>query len=130
MEVSVVTVGWSELTGQLSIAIPQFAVAEAALILTDAANEVVALAQAEYVPVLTGALLRSGMVADPEFESGVGVSVEMGFGGPGSGAESYALEQHEWLFYRHVIGSAKYLEIPFNILAPALEEKLANVLVK
>lgn len=44
-----------------------------------------------------------------------GKTVLMEFGGPGSGAEAYAVEQHERTDYNHPNGGrAKYLEVPLQ----------------
>ncbi len=60
------------------------------------------------VPVDTGMLRNTGHVELP-IETGTGVVVEMGFGGP---AVIYAAVQHERLDYHHPVGQAKYLEDP------------------
>jgi hypothetical protein len=42
--------------------------------------------------------------------------------------EQYALEQHENLDYEHPFGSAKYLEIPFNKVAPNVPARIADAI--
>ncbi len=122
---SVTTVGFDQLVNNLTVRIPQRALANGARVLHTAANETIADAQQNYVPVLTGLLLRSGRVNEPEFEGASSVSVAMGFGAIGSGAEGYAVEQHEFLFYRHFIGGPKFLEIPTLKMADQLPGRLA-----
>lgn len=71
-------------------------------------------------PMDTGTLAASGYVTLPE--RGV---CELGFGGP---AEPYAMRQHEETGWHHAEPGrqAKYLEQPFNELAPQLSERIAN----
>ena len=72
--------------------------------------EYVLTAAKEITPREEGDLEGSGEVVGPEFDSdGVSVAIQFGVNPP----LSYALEQHENLFYKHSEGrSAKYVEIP------------------
>lgn len=84
-----------------------------------AAESAMALAKAEYVPVVTGTLRSSGYVKDPEW--GVNeVTVELGFGGA---AAPYALYVHEappdW-----GQGKNKYLEKPVIEIGRRIESRL------
>ena len=73
-----------------------------------------------HVPVDTSTLKNSGYVTLPKtvqnrngnkYTQGSAVVVELGYGGF---AADYALKVHEDLDAFHVVGSAKYLEIPWN----------------
>ena len=55
------------------------------------------------------------------------VEVTVYAGRDGSGAERYAAVQHEVLWYKHVIGQAKYVEIPVMLIAP---QEMAPEIVK
>ncbi len=64
------------------------------------------------VPLDQGPLQASGKVKPVERKGPI-VRVELVYGEPGSGAEEYALIQHENLEYNHAPGrQAKYLEEP------------------
>jgi hypothetical protein len=107
------------LTALGSKAVPALASAlytEGGLIITDSQNH--------YVPVLTGALRSSGHVDQPVI-IGKSVSVTLGFGGP---ATPYALIQHENLEFRHTVGQAKYLELPFMAACGTMLPRLAQTL--
>ena len=80
-----------------------------AQVLFETGNQILAVAQQDYVPVDTGALKNSGVVETAD--TGGQFVVTVGFGGP---TAEYALHVHEDLVARHVVGQAKYLEIPFR----------------
>jgi hypothetical protein len=73
------------------------------------------------VPVDTTALRSSGYVTEPE-RKGDMIEVLIGYGGPaakinektGESTDSYALYVHENLEAFHPVGTAKYLEMPFD----------------
>ena len=75
--------------------------------------------------VVPGTLRASGQVGDPEFE-GKNISVTLSFGGPGSGAEDYAIVQHENLEFVHTTGQAKWLESTLDESAPHMGARIAN----
>lgn len=87
------------------------------------------------VPVDTTALRSSGYVAQP-IRDGNTVRVELGYGGPaarinpktGKSTDAYALYVHENLEAFHPVGSAKYLELPFNQATKGMGERLANAM--
>lgn len=62
--------------------------------------------------VVPGTLRASGTVHEPEMGRAIGV--ELSYGGPGSGAEDYAVVQHEDLTFFHTTGEAKFLESVLN----------------
>lgn len=80
----------------------------------------------ERVPFRLGNLRSSGAVWREEHR----VNIE--FGTPGSGAEEYAVEQHERLDYHHEFGGPKYLETPLtewaNRFLEAAAQGVRNVL--
>jgi hypothetical protein len=78
-------------------------------VLLETAHQVLAVSQQDYVPVDTGALKNSGVVETDDL--GTRFVVTVGYGGP---AAEYALHVHEDLVARHVVGQAKYLEVPFR----------------
>lgn len=80
-----------------------------AQVLWETGQQILAVAQQDYVPIDTGALKNSGVVEATD--TGGDFVVTVGFGGP---AAEYALFVHEDLVARHVVGQAKYLEIPFR----------------
>lgn len=112
--VDVVVAGLEALLGKIPEA--------AAAALFQEGEAIMADAKANYVPVDTGVLRASGMVAAPEIDGNT-VSVAMGFGGA---ASAYALVQHERLDYHHSVGGPKYLERPFLDAANGLEDRLAE----
>lgn len=73
------------------------------------------------VPVDTSALRSSGYVTEPE-RRGDTLEVLIGYGGPaakinsktGESTDGYALYVHENLEAHHPVGTAKYLEMPFD----------------
>lgn len=73
--------------------------------------------------VVPGTLRASGMVSEPERQYKTVRSV-LSFGGPGSGAEDYAVVQHEELEFHHTTGQAKYLESVLNESAPHMAARL------
>ena len=78
--------------------------------------------QSQYlVPVDTGALRASGTITKRvRLRGGDKMVLHITYGGP---AASYALEVHENLFARHESPtSAKYLEIPFNLVKPRMKK--------
>lgn len=74
--------------------------------------------------VVPGTLRASGQVSEPEFK-GKKVEVTLSFGGEGSGAEEYAVVQHENLEYFHTTGQAKYLESVLNESASSMGRRIA-----
>lgn len=105
------------------------ALAEAGSLATDALaaamveeqEAVITDAKTNYVPVDTGALRGSGAVLPPQV-SGTRIEVVSGFGGAASG---YAVPVHERMGVAHPVGSAKYLELPFNKRASKIPSNLA-----
>lgn len=87
------------------------------------------------VPVDTAALRSSGYVAEPVYE-GTHVRVELGYGGPaakinpktGQSTDGYALLVHENLEAFHKVGSAKYLELPFNQATSGMTARLVDTM--
>lgn len=85
------------------------------------------------VPVDTSALRSSGYVAEPTFE-GSETEVLLGYGGPaakinpktGESTDSYALYVHENLDAFHKVGTAKYLEMPFDQAKNDMGERVAK----
>lgn len=75
--------------------------------------------------VVPGTLRASGMVHEPE-RRGRSIKTTLSFGGPGSGAEDYAVIQHENLDFEHTTGQAKYLESVLNESAPYMAQRLAR----
>ncbi len=73
------------------------------------------------VPVDTSALRSSGYVQQP-IRAGKTITVFLGYGGPaakinsktGESTDGYALIVHENLEAFHPVGTAKYLEMPFD----------------
>jgi hypothetical protein len=54
-------------------------------------------------------------------------SITISAGGEGSGAEAYAMIQHEVTWFKHTVGQAKYIEIPVvNRCAEKLEDELSR----
>ena len=86
-------------------------------------QRVMTRSKAEFVPVDTRRLQRSGKVERDKRSSGL-IRVRMSYGG---GDVFYALIVHERLDVNHPIGSAKYLEIP---LMEALPELQGEVIAK
>ena len=104
---TVVTTGIDELLARLSV-IPQLATAGAMNGMLEIAQEVMDDSKDNYCPFQFGTLRSSGVV----YASDDGKEVVLSYGGPGSGAEDYALEQHERMDFVHPIGGPKYLERP------------------
>jgi hypothetical protein len=75
--------------------------------------------------VVPGTLRASGMVHEPE-RRGRSIKTTMSFGGPGSGAEDYAVIQHEELDYHHTVGQAKYLESVLDESVPYMAERIGR----
>lgn len=91
------------------------------------------------VPVDTAALRSSDYVAEPEvLEGGRTVRVELGYGGPaakinpktGESTDGYALVVHENLEAFHKVGTAKFLELPFNQATRGMDGRLAEFVRK
>ena len=84
------------------------------------------------VPVDTGALRSSGYVKPPEQE-GNRITVYLGYGGPaaqinpksGQSTDGYALYVHENLDAVHKVGTAKYLEMPFDQAKSGMGNRIA-----
>lgn len=85
------------------------------------AEEIMTDAKANYVPVLTGNLRRSGFVQKPTITPNRQVEVVIGFGGS---AAPYALKIHEaprsW-----GQGKNKYLSKAINAKAPTIASRMA-----
>lgn len=112
--------GADELIGRLTM-LPGMMTATTLQSMLDSAQEVMTDSKENYVPFLTGKLYESGVV----FPSDDGAEVILSYGGPGSGAEDYALEQHENMSYNHPRGGGpKYLERP---LAAHTQELIDNI---
>lgn len=85
------------------------------------------------VPVDTTALRSSGYVSEPRYE-GKTVTVDIGYGGPaakinrktGESTAGYALYVHENLDAFHKVGTAKFLEMPFDQAAEGMGGRLGN----
>jgi hypothetical protein len=78
-----------------------------------------------YPPGHSGTLRDSGQVGEPEFK-GKAITVPLGFGAPGSGAEDYAIVQHEHLEFHHEIGQAKYAESVLNESVDTIGDEIAQ----
>ena len=85
------------------------------------ASNVIAHAQADYVPVDTGTLKASGTVLPPERE-GSRVTVTLGFGGA---AKDYAEIQERREDFHHKVGQAHYLETAVLDAVPTMQTELA-----
>ena len=84
----------------------------------DEARKILRVSQDQYVPVLSGALQRSGQVL---VHPGQFPSVEFGYGGA---AKAYAVVQHENEEFEHPRGGqAKYLSEPAEAAMPRVIEK-------
>ncbi len=108
--------GLGDVVGRLSI-LPQVATGAMMNGLVEVANECMEDSKDNYCPFDSGDLRASGIV-EVEDEA----VIVLHYGGPGSGAEDYALEQHENLTYHHPIGGAKYLELPVIKWTPKFVE--------
>ena len=75
--------------------------------------------------VVPGTLRASGQVHEAEID-GKAVNVTLWYGGPGSGAEDYAVIQHEELDYFHTVGQAKYLESVLNESRSSMNGRIAK----
>lgn len=84
------------------------------------------------VPVDTTALRSSGYVKEPVRDINM-ITVELGYGGPaakinsktGESTDSYALYVHENLETFHPVGTAKYLEMPFDQAKTGMGARIA-----
>lgn len=84
------------------------------------------------VPVDTSALRSSGYVTPPAKEDGF-LEVLIGYGGPAAKinpktlelTDGYALYVHENLEAHHPVGTAKFLELPFNQATRGMGERIA-----
>lgn len=74
------------------------------------------------VPVDTGVLRSTGHCTGPVIQGTRKAVVTVGYGGP---AAPYAYRQHEDKTLRHKVGKAKFLEDPFNQLAPLMDARMA-----
>lgn len=125
--------GGNELLARLSM-LPQVAIGNAMNDMQDKAQEIMDDSKDNYCPFEFGTLRESGVV----FPSDDGSEIIMSYGGQGSGAEAYALEQHENLSYDHSapkhsgIGGPKYLEKPLvarqNEIVEVAGQSLKNTL--
>lgn len=75
--------------------------------------------------VVPGTLRASGTVNEPE-QHGTNIVCMLSYGGFGSGAEDYAIVQHENLEYHHTTGQAKYLESVLNESAPYMAGRIGR----
>lgn len=90
------------------------------------------MASVGLVPVDTGAL-RGSHYTSPPVRDGDVIRVEIGYGGPaakinpktGESTDGYALKVHEDLEAFHKVGSAKYLEMPFNQARAGMSARVA-----
>ena len=78
----------------------------------------------QLTPVNTGALHDSGLAQFPDHE-GTALKQELGFGGV---AAPYAIYVHEDMTANHVVGQAKFLEIPFREAQVGLAERLIRTM--
>jgi hypothetical protein len=83
------------------------------------AEEIMTDAKANYVPVVTGNLRRSGFVEKPDIK-GNSVNVTFGFGGA---ATEYALAVHEYPA-GYGQGKNKFLSKPVNAAAPNIPNRM------
>lgn len=85
------------------------------------------------VPVDTGSLRASEYVSEPVVKDGH-ITCEVGYGGvatkinpkTGEPTSAYALIVHENLQAHHDVGSAKYLQIPFDAKIPGMADRIAD----
>jgi hypothetical protein len=85
------------------------------------------------VPVDTGALRSSKYTEEPKTEGNM-VTVDFGYGGPaaqinpktGESTEGYALYVHENLDAFHKVGTAKFLEMPFDQAREGMADRVRN----
>lgn len=85
------------------------------------------------VPVDTSALRSSGYVTPPFREVNL-IRVDIGYGGPaakinpktGDSTDAYALFVHENLEAFHPVGTAKYLEMPFDQAKRGMAARVAT----
>jgi hypothetical protein len=101
---------------RIAHAIPQ----DVAKALYMVAEEIMTDAKANYVPVVTGNLRRSGFVEKPVV-AGNKVHVTLGFGGA---ATIYAIAVHEYPA-SYGQGKNKYLTKPVNAAAPNIPNRMA-----
>lgn len=73
-----------------------------------------------------GGTLRASVQSSRYRERGQYLEVVISAGMPGTGAEQYAAVVHEKLSLRHVIGQAKYIEIPVALAASEMADYLAS----
>lgn len=84
------------------------------------------------VPVDTSALRSSGYVKEPVRDINM-ITVELGYGGPaarinkksGESTDGYALIVHENLEAFHPVGTAKFLEMPFDAAKRGMGARIA-----
>jgi len=89
--------------------------------LVETGDAILDAAKNDYVPVDTGVLKDSGFLE--AIELGHQFVVTVGFGGA---AAAYALYVHEDLVARHIVGQAKYLEIPYRAAVAGIADVLAQ----
>jgi glycine cleavage system pyridoxal-binding protein P len=88
--------------------------------LVGAAEAVMTLSKATYVPVVTGTLRSTGHVGDVAVTSAGVISIEMGYGGP---AAPYASAVHDAPPDRGQ-GKSQYLYLPFMDVARTLDRRI------
>lgn len=108
--------GVDELLAKLAV-LPQLQTAGALNGLLAAGQDCMDDSKENFCPFRLGALRGSGVVFAEDQQ------VVLSYGGVGSGAEAYALEQHENLSYKHEIGGAKYLELAVIKWTPVFVER-------
>lgn len=102
--------------------------------IVELAQKIVKIIQEEYVPVGDTGRLQRSVDSDKIPLMNIDLStfdttytVAIWAGAPGSGAEEYAVRQHEDLTFKHKIGGAKYIEIPVNLIG---SNELSPILAK
>ena len=70
--------------------------------------------------------LEKSIHATEPVREGRRISMAIVAGEPGSGAEDYALIQHEDLEFFHPVGGPKYIENPLKESAPSLPDRIAK----
>lgn len=90
-----------------------------------AETQVEAKESAERAPELSGKLRASIEAVGPEFKAKTILTAVIA-GAPGSGAEEYALDQHENFDLEHKIGGPKYIESTLNESASSILARIGN----
>jgi len=90
-----------------------------------AETEVEAVECQKRAPFLEGDLFDSIRAVGYE-RKGRSIQTAIVAGEPGSGAEEYALQQHEDLELIHPVGGPKFIEGPLNESAPYMTERIGK----